>query len=297
MKKNEKLPLRGALPKKRMQERIFFVLAAFALLVSLLTLFVLLIDTLHDGLPQLSWKFLTGYPSRKAEQAGIFPALVGSIYVTLLTVLFAIPIGVGTGIYLEEYAEKNRLSNTIEVSISTLSGVPSILYGMLGLELFARALGFGRTIITGALTLALLVLPIVIVTTRESIRAVPPSLREAAFALGATRWQVIKDHLLPVAFPGILTGVILTISRAIGEAAPLIMVGALTYIAFLPRGITSPFTALPIQIFNWVSRPQKAFQANAAAGIIVLLALTLTLNSLAIFLRNRYQKRMSFRAF
>lgn len=286
-----------SLVKKKVKERIFFVLAAFALLVSLLTLFMLLIDTLYDGLPRFTWKFLTGYPSRKAEQAGILPALVGSIYITALTVLFAIPVGVGTGIYLEEYAEKNRLSNAIEISISTLSGVPSILYGMLGLELFARALGFGRTVITGGLTLALLVLPIVIVTTRESIRAVPPSLREAAFALGATRWQVIKDHLLPVAFPGILTGVILTVSRAIGEAAPLIMVGALTYIAFLPRGITSPFTALPIQIFNWVSRPQKAFQANAAAGIIVLLILTLALNSLAIFLRNRYQKRMSSRVF
>ncbi|MGB9553848.1 MAG: phosphate ABC transporter permease PstA, partial [bacterium] len=265
--------------------------------VSLLTLFVLLFTTLSDGLPRFSWKFLTGYPSRRAEQAGILPALVGSIYITALTILFAIPIGVGAGIYLEEYAERNRLSSIIEMSISTLSGVPSILYGMLGLELFARALGFGRTIITGALTLALLVLPIVIVTTRESIRAVPPSLREAAFALGATRWQVIKDHLLPVAFPGILTGVILTISRAIGEAAPLIMVGALTYIAFLPQGILSPFTALPIQIFNWVSRPQKAFQANAAAGIIVLLMVTLALNALAIFLRNRYQKQMSSRVF
>lgn len=283
--------------KKQLRERIFFMLAAFALLVSLLTLFVLLITTFRDGLPRFTWRFLTSYPSRRAEQAGILSALVGSIYVTSLTALFAIPIGVGAGIYLEEYAEKNRLSSIIEMSISTMSGVPSILYGMLGLELFARALGFGRTIITGALTLALLVLPIVIVTTRESIRAVPPSLREAAFALGATRWQVVRDHLLPVAFPGILTGVILTVSRAIGEAAPLIMVGALTYIAFLPRGVFSPFTALPIQIFNWVSRPQKAFQANAAAGIIVLLGVTLALNSMAIFLRNRYQKQMASRAF
>lgn len=289
MKNKEKF--RNNLYRKRIKERVFFVLAAFALLVSLVTLFVLLIDTLYDGLPRLNWKFLISYPSRKAQEAGILPALVGSIYITILTVFFAIPIGVGAGIYLEEYAEKNWLSNIIETSISTLSGVPSILYGMLGLELFARALGFGRTIITGGLTLALLVLPIVIVTTRESIRAVPLSLREAAFALGATRWQVIRDHIIPVAFPGILTGVILTISRAIGEAAPLIMVGALTYIAFLPKGITSPFTALPIQIFNWVSRPQKAFQANAAAGIIVLLGVTLALNSLAIFLRNRYQKR------
>ena len=280
-----------------MKERVFFVLAAFALLVSLLTLFTLLITTFRDGIPRFSWKFLTSYPSRKPDEAGILSALVGSVYVTALTVLFAIPIGVGAGIYLEEYAEKNRLSDIIEMSISTLSGVPSILYGMLGLELFARALGFGRTIITGALTLALLVLPIVVVTTRESIRAVPLSLREAAFAVGATRWQVIKDHLLPVAFPGILTGVILTVSRAIGEAAPLIMVGALTFIAFLPQGIFSPFTALPIQIFNWVSRPQKAFHANAAAGIIVLLAVTLALNALAIFLRNRYQKRAAFRAF
>jgi phosphate transport system permease protein len=286
-----------ALSRKKTRERIFFVLAAFALLVSLLTLFTLLITTFRDGLPRFNWKFLASYPSRNPEKAGILPALVGSIYITALTVLFAIPIGVGAGIYLEEYAEKNRLNDLIEMSISTLSGVPSILYGMLGLEIFARALGFGRTIITGALTLALLVLPIVIVTTRESIRAVPPSLREAAFAVGATRWQVIKDHLLPVAFPGILTGVILTISRAIGEAAPLIMVGALTFIAFLPQGVLSPFTALPIQIFNWVSRPQKAFHANAAAGIIVLLAVTLALNALAIFLRNRYQKRTAFRAF
>ena len=270
---------------------MFLVLAALALLFSLVVLFALIIDAFLDGLPRLNPKFLTSFPSRKPEEAGILPAMVGSIGVTVLTILFAIPLGVGSAVYLEVYAPKNRLNAAIEASITTLGGVPSIIYGMLGLELFARVLQLGRSLLTGALTLALLVLPIVIVSTRESLRAVPQSLWEAALALGATRWQALKNHILPVAFPGILTGIILTVSRAIGEAAPLIMIGALTYVAFLPRSILSPFTTLPIQIFNWVSRPQKAFHANAAAGIIVLLAITLSLNALSIVLRNRFEKR------
>ncbi|WP_438318306.1 phosphate ABC transporter permease PstA [Candidatus Caldatribacterium sp. SIUC1] len=277
---------------KRQKEKVFLVLAALALLFSLIVLFTLIIDAFLDGLPRLNLKFLTSFPSRKPEEAGVLPAMVGSVYVTVLTVLFAIPLGVGSAVYLEVYAPKNRLSAAIEASIATLGGVPSIIYGMLGLELFARALQLGRSLLTGALTLALLVLPIVIVSTRESLRAVPQSLWEAALALGATRWQALKDQILPVAFPGILTGIILTVSRAIGEAAPLIMIGALTYVAFLPRSVLSPFTTLPIQIFNWVSRPQKAFHANAAAGIIVLLAITLSLNALSITLRNRLEKRM-----
>lgn len=282
---------------KRRKEKVFLVLAASALLVSLAVLFALIIDALLDGLPRLNWKFLTSFPSRRPEEAGILAAIVGSVYVTVLTVLFAIPLGVGGAIYLEVYAPKNRLSSLIETSIATLGGVPSIIYGMLGLELFARAMQLGRSILTGALTLALLVLPIVIVSARESIRAVPQSLWEAALALGATRWQALKDQVLPVAFPGILTGIILTVSRVIGEAAPLIMIGALTYVAFLPDGILSPFTTLPIQIFNWVSRPQKAFHTNAAAGIIVLLAITLSLNALSIILRNKLEKRSASRAF
>lgn len=277
---------------KRHRERVFLVLAASALLGALVVLFALLIDAFLDGLPRLNLKFLTSFPSRRPEEAGILPAIAGSIYVTALTIAFAIPLGVGSAIYLEIYAPKNRMSNLIEMSIATLGGVPSIIYGILGLELFARALQLGRSILAGALTLALLALPVVIVSTRESIRAIPQSLWEAAFALGATRWQALKDQILPVAFPGILTGIILTVSRAIGEAAPLIMIGALTYVAFLPRGILSPFTVLPIQIFNWVSRPQRAFHANAAAGIIVLLAITLSLNAVSIALRNRFERRM-----
>ncbi len=282
---------------KRRREKVFLVLAASALLFSLVILFALIIDAFLDGLPRLNIKFLTSFPSRRPEEAGILPAMVGSIYVTTLTILFAVPLGIGGAIYLEVYAPKNRVSSLIETSIATLGGVPSIIYGMLGLELFARALQLGRSLLTGALTLALLVLPIIIVAARESLRAIPQSLWEAALALGATRWQALRDQVLPVAFPGILTGIILTVSRAIGEAAPLIMIGALTYVAFLPDSILSPFTTLPIQIFNWVSRPQKAFHANAAAGIIVLLAITLTLNALSIFLRSRLEKRSSSKAF
>jgi phosphate transport system permease protein len=211
----------------------------------------------------------------------------------LLTAVFAFPIGVGAAIYLEEYAGKSWFSRVVEVNISNLAGVPSIIYGLLGLELFVRAMGFDRSLLSGALTMALLVLPIIIISSREALRTVPRSIREASFALGADRWQTIWHQVLPLALPGILTGSILAFSRAIGEAAPLITIGALTYVAFLPDGLFAPFTALPIQIFNWVSRPQAGFHANAAAAILVLLAVLLLMNALAVLLRQRYQKRLN----
>ena len=278
--------------RQKWSDRIFRLVAVIGVLIALTTLGALLIDALVDGLPRLSWEFLTSFPSRKPAQAGIFSALVGSICLITLTAVIAVPLGVGAAVYLEEYTnQSSRLSRIIEVNVANLAGVPSIIYGLLGLELFVRAMRLERSLLAGALTLALLVLPIVIISAREAIRAVPGSICEAAYALGTSRWQTIKDHVLPLAFPGILTGVILAVSRAIGETAPLITIGALTYIAFLPDGLLSPFTALPIQIFNWVSRPQKGFHINAAAGIVVLLVVTLLLNALAIFLRNRYQKQ------
>ncbi len=282
-----------------LKDHAFELLALVATLVGIIFLSIFLVEIFQQGLPRLSWQFLTSYPSRKPEQAGIYAALVGSIWVVGLTALIAFPIGVGAAIYLEEYAPRNRFTAFIEVNIANLAGVPSIIYGLLGLQLFVRVLApitGGRTVLAGALTLALLVLPIIIVASREALRAVPVSLREAGFALGATRWQVVRGLVLPVAFPGMLTGTILAIARAIGETAPLIPIGALTYVAFVPplglEGLRSPFSVLPIQIYNWVSRPQKAFQVNAAAGIIVLIFLLAVLNSLAIYLRYRLQKRL-----
>jgi phosphate transport system permease protein len=251
-----------------------------------------------DGFARLSWEFLTSFPSRRAENAGILSALVGTLWVISLTALFAFPIGVGAAIYLEEYAPKNRLTQLIEINIANLAGVPSVIYGLLGLGVFVRWMMLGRSVLAGALTLALLVLPIVIISSREALRAVPQSLRQAAYALGATKWQTTWSQVLPVAFPSILTGTILALSRAMGESAPLITIGALTYIAFLPEfsleGLFSGFTVLPIQIFNWVSRPQKAFHVNAAAGIIVLLVVLLSMNALAIWLRNKYQQKANW---
>ena len=281
---------------QKRNEILFKLTAVGAVGFSLITLFALLIDAFADGLPRLDAAFLSQFPSRKPAQAGICAALVGSFLVTILTAAISIPIGLGAAIYLEEYAKKGRLARIIEVNIANLAGVPSIIYGLLGLELFVRAMKLGRSLLAGALTLALLVLPIIIMSSREAIRAVPLSIREAAYALGASRWRTVKDHVLPLALPGTLTGIILSISRAIGETAPLIMIGALTYVAFLPDGLLSPFTVLPIQIFNWVSRPQKAFHTNAAAGMVVLLALTLILNAAAIFLRNHYQKKSAVRS-
>ena len=261
-----------------------------ATLTGLLVLAILLADILRDGLGRVSWDFLTGLPSRRAETAGIFPALAGTVWVIAVTFALAVPIGVGAAVYLEEYGDRGWRARLIEINIANLAGVPSVIYGLLGLGLFVRTLGFGRSVLAGAATLALLVLPVVILSSREALRAVPPSLREASYALGATRWQTVRRQVLPVALPGMLTGTILALSRAVGETAPLIAIGALTYVPFAPDGVRSPFTVLPIQVFNWVSRPQEAFLENAAAGIIVLLVLLLAMNGFAAWLRERHER-------
>ena len=260
-----------------------------ATLLGLLVLAILLADILRDGLGRLSWDFLTGLPSRHAENAGIFPALAGTVWVIAVTTGLAVPIGIGAAVYLEEYGDRGWWARLIEINIANLAGVPSVIYGLLALGLFVRTLGFGRSVLAGAATLALLVLPVVILASREALRAVPPSLREASYALGATRWQTVWHQVLPVALPGMLTGTILALSRAIGETAPLLAIGALTYVPFAPDGIRSPFTVLPIQVFNWMSRPQEAFLENAAAGIMVLLVLLLGMNGFAAWLRDRCQ--------
>jgi phosphate transport system permease protein len=234
---------------------------------------------------------MTSMASRRAESAGIYHALAGSIAVILVTAALALPIGVGAAIYLEEYGSRSRLARIIEMNISNLAAVPSIIYGLLGLGLFVRALGMDRSVLAGASTLALLALPVVILSTREALRTVPSSIREGSYALGATKWQTIWHQVLPMSLPGVLTGLILALSRAIGETAPLITIGALTYVPFAPDSIWSPFTVMPIQIFNWVSRPQAAFHDNAAAGIIVLLGLLLLMNGIAIVLRDRFQRQ------
>ena len=276
---------------RRLLDLGFQALAMMILVLALGSLAALIADVWADGASRLSWDFITGFPSRRAADAGIFHALSGSVFVILVTGLLAVPIGVASAIYLEEYGHRNLVARIIEINITNLAAVPSIIYGLLGLGLFVRALGMGRSVMAGASTLALLVLPVVILATREALRAVPPSIREGSYALGATKWQTIWFQVLPIALPGILTGMILALSRAIGETAPLISIGALTFVAFAPNSLWSPFTVLPIQIFNWVSRPQIEFQANAAAGILVLLALLLTMNAAAIWLRDRYQKK------
>jgi phosphate transport system permease protein len=282
------------LDKRYRFDAIFKTATIAAVSISILVLVVLLADVLIDGFPRLSWGFLTNFPSRRPEEAGLLSALVGTIWVMVLVAIVSFPLGVGAGIFLEEFAGDTWYSRLIEVNINNLAGVPSIIYGLLGLQVFVRIMEpitGGRSILSGALTLALLILPIIIVGTREALRSVPDSLRQAGFALGATRWEVVWNHVLPIAFPGILTGTILALSRAIGETAPLIMIGALTFISFLPEGPQSPFTVLPIQIYNWVSRPQEEFHVNSAAGIIVLMVVLLLMNATAIYLRNRFQKR------
>jgi len=289
----------------RLADRAFSILGLFATTVGLLVLLALLIDVLIDGLPMLGWDFLTSYPSRKAEKAGILSPWVGTAWLMVLTALIAFPLGVASATYLEEYSRKSWLTGFIEINIANLAGVPSIIYGLLGLGLFVRWMRLERSVLAGAMTLAILVLPIVILASRESIRAIPASIREASYALGASKWQTIRHQVLPAAMPGILTGTILAMSRAIGETAPLITIGALTYVAFVPtppvmleppfitpQGLFDPFTALPIQIFNWVSRPQKGFSINAAAGILVLLFITFVMNGIAVYLRHRYQKQI-----
>ncbi len=273
-------------------DRAFSIIGLFATLLGLIVLLMLLADILSDGLPRLNWQFLTSFPSRKPQDAGILSAWVGTAWLMLLTGIVAFPIGVAAATYLEEYGKKSWLTAMIEINIANLAGVPSIIYGLLGLGLFARWMHLGRSLLAGALTLSILVLPIVILASREALRTIPNSIREASYALGASKWQTIRNQVLPAAMPGILTGTILAMSRAIGETAPLITLGALTYVAFLPEGLFDAFTALPIQIFNWVSRPQKAFSVNAAAGIVVLLLITFIMNGIAVYLRHRYQKRI-----
>ncbi len=274
-------------------DKIFAYASWVATIIGLVVLAFLLISTFADGLPRLGSSFLTNFPSRNAERAGVASALAGTIWLLVITAAFAFPIGVGTGIYLQEFAEDSWFAKAVEVNISNLAAVPSIIYGLLGLMVFVRILQpitGGRSVLAGGLTLALLILPVIIVATRETLKAIPDSLRIAGMALGSTRWQVVRDHVLPLALPGILTGTILGLSRAIGETAPLIVIGAQTFVPFLPTGLRSSFSALPIQIFNWTSRPQEAFHANAAAASIVLLVVLLSMNAVAIYLRNRFQK-------
>ena len=260
------------------------------LFTSVTLLALLLYDVFHHGFAWVDWQFLQSFSSRHPEKAGVEAAIAGSLWLVGLTAVIAIPVGVASAVYLEEYARQNRLSRFIEVNIANLAGVPSIVYGMLGLAVFVRLLALDRSLLAGALTLSLLVLPVIILSSREAIRAVPRSLRQAAYAVGATRWQVVRHHVLPNAVPGIVTGVILALARAMGETAPLVVVGALTYVAFTPEGPLDSFTALPIQIFNWASRPQEDFHELAAAGILVLLAVLLTLNAIAATIRFRAQR-------
>ncbi|HEY1024907.1 MAG TPA: phosphate ABC transporter permease PstA [Sphingobacteriaceae bacterium] len=278
----------------KLKDSAFKVFAVFCTSVGLIVLVVLLAVIGLEGLPRINGDFLTNLPSRLPSKAGIYTALWGMVWVLVLTVLISFPIGIGAGIYLQEYGRKNFLTNIIEVNISNLAGVPSIIYGILGLELFGRLLGFGNSILTGSLTLSLLILPLIIVSTREAIKAVPKSLREASYGLGATKWQTVWNVVLPSAFGSIITGLILAISRAIGETAPLIVIGALVYVPFVPSGPMDEFTVLPIQIFNWVTRPQAGFVTNAAAAIVILLLFTFALNLIAVVLRNRFNKRTKY---
>ncbi|HWQ27635.1 MAG TPA: phosphate ABC transporter permease PstA [Dehalococcoidia bacterium] len=276
---------------RKLKGLLFLGLCLAAVAIALAALATLVVDVVRDGLPRLSWDFINSYPSRFPERAGIKAALYGSAWMIVITVAVALPVGVCAAIYLEEYASKNWFSTLLEINISNLAGVPSIIYGLLGLQLFVRAMDLGRSVLAGGLTMALLVLPIIIIASREAIRAVPSSMRDAAYALGATKWQTVRRAVLPYAFSGIMTGNILATSRAMGETAPLITIGALTFVPFVPDSPLSPFTVLPIQIFNWVSRPQAGFHTNAAAGIVVLMIMTLGLNLAAILLRNRFQQR------
>jgi len=277
--------------KNRIIDKSFKYFGMFCTFFGILILVLFLGNILIDGLGRVNWQFLTSLPSRSPEKAGILTAFVGTLWILVLTAVIAIPVGVGAGIYLEEYAKKNRLNNFLEINITNLAGVPSIIYGLLGLEVFVRIMGMGGSLLAGSCTLALLILPIIVVATREALKAVPKSLREASYALGASKWQTTWLQVLPAASGGIVTGVILALSRAIGETAPLIVVGALAYVPFVPASPTDEFTVLPIQIFNWVSRPQKGFIINSAAAIVVLLLITFIMNGAAVYLRNRWQRK------
>ena len=273
------------------KDKIFNVFGMLCTFFALSILLILFADILMKGLGRLSWSFLVNFPSRHPDQSGIYTALAGMFSLLFFTILIALPIGIMSAIYLQEYGTKNRFAKIVEINISNLAGVPSIIYGILGLTIFVRAFGLGNSILAAALTLALLIMPVIIVATREAIKAVPDSLREAAYGMGATRWQTVSRVVIPASWGGILTGIILSISRAIGETAPLIVVGALAYVPFIPEGPMDQFTSLPIQIYNWTSRPQPGFVVNAAAGIIVLLVFTFLLNGVAFYLRNRWYKK------
>ncbi len=292
---------------RKIMERGFIALALMFLLFSLLTLLALVVDLAVTGVPRLSAEFLVNFPSRHAEQAGILSAWVGTLCVMVVTAICAIPLGVAAGVYLEEYAPKNWVTSIIELNIVNLAGIPSITFGLMALGLFVYRFGFGNSVLTAGLTLGLLVLPIVIVSTREALRTIPGHIREAAYAVGASRWQVVQDHLLPYSSGGVLTGVIISLSRAIGETAPLITIGALTFIAFLPTSpvqgtfpyvstqwMMDPFTVMPIQMFNWISRPQQEFHVNAAATGLVLLVMTLAMNAGAIVIRHHFRKKVNW---
>ena len=297
--------IRGIIARHKRWDVIFAVIGVLSLLTGVLTFVILFSGMAIDGLPRLSWEFFTSFPSRRAEAAGILSAWVGTALVMLVTAATAVPLGVAAGVYLEEYAPRNLLTELIEINVTNLAGVPSIVYGLLALGLFVYQFGLGQSILSAGLTLALLILPVVIVATRESVRAIPVGIREAAYSLGATRWQTVSDHVLPYSTAGILTGVIIGLARAIGETAPLVTIGALTFIAFLPPSpvksevpfisfewLMAPFTVMPIQMFNWVSRPEEAFQLNAAAAGLVLVLMTLAMNGLAIYLRYRLRRRI-----
>jgi len=277
--------------RRKWMGRAFYGLCLLSVTIALAMLGILLVYLFIQGVTGISWSFLTSFASRHPDQAGIKAAILGSIYVVLIAGAVSFTLGVATAVYLEEYAARSKFARIAKINIANLAGVPSIVYGILGLQIFVHSLHLGKSVLAGGFTLALLVLPIVIVASGEAVRAVPPSLREAAYGLGATRWQVIWHMVIPQAFPGILTGVILAVSRAIGETAPLIAMGALTFVPFTPDSPFSRFTVLPIQIFNWTSRPQEGFQEAAAAGIIVLLAILLVMNAGAVILRNKFQNK------
>ncbi len=280
------------LKKNRYIDQAFKALGILFTFFGISILVILIYNILRVGFTRINWDFITSLPSRKPEEAGIYTAIIGTLDLMLLTIIFAIPVGVGAGIYLEEYSKKSRLASLLEINISNLAGVPSIIYGLLGLGIFVRYFNFGGSILAGSLTLSLLILPIIIVATREAIKAVPPSLKEASFALGASKWQTIRSVVLPSSFGGILTGIILSLSRAIGETAPLIVVGAMAYVPFVPQSLFDTFSVLPMQIFNWTTRPQQGFAVAASAAIIILLLITFIMNGIAVYFRNRWQKKL-----
>jgi len=278
----------------RIKDKLFKYFGIVCTLIGLTVLAIFIIDILIDGVQRLDWKFITNLPSRFPEKAGILTAWTGTLWIFFLTAIIAIPLGIAAGIYLEEYSKKGRLANLLEINIANLAGVPSIIYGILGLEIFVRVLKFGGSLLAGSFTLALLILPIIIVSTREAVKAVPKTIKEASFALGATKWQTIWNQVLPAASSNIITGIILALARAVGETAPLIVIGALAYVPFVAKTPMDEFTVLPMQIFNWVSRPQHGFIINAAAAIIILLCVVFVMNGIAVYLRNRAQRKIQW---